>query len=160
MKFKKKKVVKLRGSKTHGHGSKKKRRGAGNKGGKGLAGTGKRADQKKPSVWKSWQVQKPGKHGFKPPRFVVKRKKLKAINVSELSLLAKQLKSVNENLKELNLKLLGFKKLLGRGLPSNDLKSLKIIVESATSKAVEKLSSIGCDVVVLEKQLASKLSKE
>ena len=40
-----KKVGKYRGSKTHGGGHMKKRRGAGNRGGRGMAGTGKRADQ-------------------------------------------------------------------------------------------------------------------
>ena len=67
MKFKKKKLVKQRGSKTHGWGSKKKHRGAGNRGGKGNAGSGKRADQKKPSFWKSkdWKY---GIYGFKTPK--------------------------------------------------------------------------------------------
>ena len=41
-----KKVRKYRGSKTHGGGHMKKRRGSGNRGGFGKAGTGKRADQK------------------------------------------------------------------------------------------------------------------
>ena len=47
-----KKVVKQRGSHTHGWGSKKKHRGAGNRGGRGMAGSGKRADQRKPSILK------------------------------------------------------------------------------------------------------------
>jgi large subunit ribosomal protein L15 len=45
-----KKNVKQRGSKTHGWGSMKKHRGAGNRGGRGKAGTGKRGDQKKPTI--------------------------------------------------------------------------------------------------------------
>jgi len=36
---KRKKVVKMRGSKTHGYGSKKKHRGAGSRGGRGFAGS-------------------------------------------------------------------------------------------------------------------------
>ena len=52
-----------RGSKTHGCGSMKKRRGAGNRGGRGMAGTGKRADQNKPSIWKNKKYF--GKYGFK-----------------------------------------------------------------------------------------------
>ena len=47
---KRKKVTKQRGSKTHGWGSMKKHRGAGNRGGRGKAGTGKRADTKKPTI--------------------------------------------------------------------------------------------------------------
>ena len=56
-----KKVVKHRGHKTHGYGSMKKNRGAGNRGGRGMAGTGKRADTKKPSVWSAKYF---GKNGF------------------------------------------------------------------------------------------------
>ena len=40
------KRVRQRGSKTHGWGAKKKHRGKGNRGGKGMAGSGKRADSK------------------------------------------------------------------------------------------------------------------
>ena len=48
MKFKKrKKSSRFRGSHTHGRGFKKKARGSGHQGGVGMAGTGKRGDQKK-----------------------------------------------------------------------------------------------------------------
>ena len=42
-----KKVVKYRGHSNHGGGMRKKRRGAGSRGGRGNAGTGKRAGHKK-----------------------------------------------------------------------------------------------------------------
>ena len=58
---KRKKVTRYRGSKTHGGGAKKKRRGAGNRGGRGMGGSGKRADSKKPSLWGAKYF---GKHGF------------------------------------------------------------------------------------------------
>ena len=58
---KRKKISRYRGSMTHGGGSKKKRRGSGNRGGKGLAGSGKRSDSKKPSLWKEKYF---GKFGF------------------------------------------------------------------------------------------------
>jgi len=63
MKFKRKKVTKQRGSKTHGWGAMKKHRGAGNRGGRGMAGTGKRGDAKKPSIQKNKKYF--GKYGFK-----------------------------------------------------------------------------------------------
>ena len=53
----------MRGSHTHGCGSMKKRRGKGNKGGAGMAGTGKRGDAKKPMIWKDPKYF--GKFGFK-----------------------------------------------------------------------------------------------
>ena len=65
MKSKRKKVNKYRGSQTHGGGAKKKRRGAGNRGGRGMAGSGKRADQKKPSILKEYGNRYFGKRGFR-----------------------------------------------------------------------------------------------
>ena len=50
MKIKKgKKSVKMRGKKmgSHGGGARKKRKGSGHRGGKGMSGSGKRSDQKK-----------------------------------------------------------------------------------------------------------------
>ena len=47
-----KKNSRHRGSWTHSHGEKKKHRGAGSRGGRGNAGSGKRGDAKKPSYWK------------------------------------------------------------------------------------------------------------
>lgn len=47
---KRKKSTRFRGTHTHGRGFKKKARGSGHRGGVGMAGTGKRADQKKTLV--------------------------------------------------------------------------------------------------------------
>lgn len=47
---KRRKSGRLRGSKTHARGFKKKARGSGHRGGVGMAGTGKRGDQKKTLV--------------------------------------------------------------------------------------------------------------
>jgi len=64
-----KKVRKLRGSHTHGWGCKKKHRGGGSKGGKGMAGTGKRKNTK----W-TWTIKYApdhlGKRGFHRPKAV------------------------------------------------------------------------------------------
>ncbi len=64
MKRKGKKINKLRGTRTNGGGSLKKRRGAGNKGGKGKAGAGKHH-------WTTTVIENKnyfGKHGFKRPQ--------------------------------------------------------------------------------------------
>ena len=51
MKYKKRrKSSKFRGSHTHGRGGKKKARGSGHRGGFGMAGSGKRGDQKKTKI--------------------------------------------------------------------------------------------------------------
>lgn len=53
MKYKKrKKSGRFRGSHTHGRGGKKKARGSGHRGGFGMAGSGKRGDQKKTQILK------------------------------------------------------------------------------------------------------------
>jgi large subunit ribosomal protein L15 len=59
---KRKKTSRFKGSRSYGHGLRKKPRGAGHRGGRGNAGSGKRADQNKPSSWKDLNYF--GKHGF------------------------------------------------------------------------------------------------
>ena len=67
---KRKKNSRQRGSQTHGWGAKKKHRSFGNRGGKGMAGSGKRADSKKPSLWKERYF---GKIGFKSKKPVSRK---------------------------------------------------------------------------------------
>ena len=75
---KRKKNSRHRGSWSHGYGSRKKHRGAGSRGGRGLSGTGKRGDQNKPTHWKKRYF---GKKGFTPRG---KKQKKNTINVSEV----------------------------------------------------------------------------
>jgi large subunit ribosomal protein L15 len=60
---KKKKSKNFRGNTTHGHGARKKWKGSGHHGGVGMAGTGKRADQKKSLVIKLFGNNYFGKQG-------------------------------------------------------------------------------------------------
>ena len=92
----------MRGSKSHGYGSKKKHRGAGNRGGRGMAGSGKRADQKKTMILKKYGTSYFGKHGFYNPT----KKNIRAINIEELNKIKKE---------KINLRALGYNKLLGKG---------------------------------------------
>jgi len=65
MKLKKtKKNVGQRAGSTHGHGARKKWRKSGHKGGVGMAGSGKRGDQKKTLVIKKYGNKYFGKQGF------------------------------------------------------------------------------------------------
>ena len=66
----------MRAQTTHGWGSKKKHRGSGNRGGFGMAGSGKRADQKKSLILKHFGKNYYGKKGFSSIK-----KKLKAVNL-------------------------------------------------------------------------------
>lgn len=122
------KARKLRGSHTHGYGSKKKHRGKGNKGGKGLAGSSKH---------KFTYVVKFNASHFTHPKLKPK-KKGKSINVSMLG------KFMNDE-KTIDLKKLGFSKIIGAGnVP--ELKGYKIIVDSCSQKAKEKLENAGVEL--------------
>ena len=132
----KRKVQRYRGSKTHGCGSMKKRRGAGHRGGRGNAGSGKRGDAKKPSYWKVESKNKINKY--------------LAINVSQLDKNVEHwitTKKITEDngIYVIDIKTLGFKKLLGNG---NVKFKYKLTCESATEGAVEKIKSAGGEVQV------------
>lgn len=141
-----KKVVKQRGSHTHGWGSKKKHRGAGNRGGRGMAGSGKRADQRKPSIFKEYGNTYFGKKGF----YKHNARIVKAINVSYIeehlpSLIAKKLIKEENNSYIINLKDLGYDKLLGSGRIT---KKFIITAESASKKVVERVKKLGGQVIL------------
>ncbi len=138
---KRKKKSRMRGSKTHGGGSMKNRRGSGNRGGRGRAGSGKRGDAKKPSYWKE-----PAKKGFTP----VNPDDYESINLDHLSNIADSL--VEEGAAEkkgdvykIDLSEVGIEKVLGSGFPN---KKLEIVVEKASSKAVKKVEDAGGEVTV------------
>ena len=135
---KRRKSGRFRAHTTHGYGSMKKNRGAGNRGGRGMAGSGKRADQKKPTILKLYGRSYFGKHGFKNPNSQAFYKR--CINLSELdSLVKKEGDSFVVNLVEL-----GYDKLLGRGKVT---RKLKIVAPSFSKKALEKVKAVGGEVV-------------
>ncbi len=142
---KRKKNTRLRGSKTHGWGAMKKHRGQGHRGGRGMAGTGKRADSKKPSIWKNPNYF--GRHGFYRHG---PKEEISAINVSEVDEQADKLVNANISMKnadvyEIDLEKLGFNKLLGSGKVT---KKLKIKVNYASEKAVQSIKEAGGEVIV------------
>lgn len=128
---KRRKVVKYRGSKTHGGGSMKKRRGAGSRGGRGRAGSGKKGDVKKPSYWDSFPYK--GKKGFVRQNKTV----VKTINLYEVNKLWQG--------KELDLGALGYQKLLGRG---NIYEAVQIKIPYATTKAIKKIEDLKGKITV------------
>lgn len=126
-----KKLSRYRGYSTHGCGSKKKGRGAGNRGGRGMAGTGKRAQQKKPGILKE-NPRYLGKYGFKRPQIYYEKDRI--INIKDLP-----------DKEEINLTGLGYTKLLGEGIPK--LK-YKITVPSCSKLAKEKIEKAGGQIIV------------
>ena len=143
---KRKKNTRQRAGTTHGWGSMKKHRGKGNKGGAGMAGTGKKGDAKKPSIWKTVYF---GKYGFKKKGIF---RKINPINIDMLEAKINKLVTDNKITKEgdffiIDLKSLGYNKLLGKGKITS---KMKISVEFATEKARTKVSTLGGEVKTAE----------
>ena len=109
----------------------KKRRGAGNRGGRGRSGSGKRGDQKKPSYW----ADKPTK-GFSSKT----RTRSRAINLKDIELILLKKKT-----QEIDLKQIGFDKLLGAGSITC---KVSIKAQAASPKAVEKVMKAGGQVIL------------
>jgi len=156
--YKTRKNRKMRGSKTHGWGSMKKHRGAGSRGGRGMAGTGKRGDAKKPSIWKDKKYF--GKHGFKRPKKITV--KIKAINLKTIeqnleSLLSKKLIEKKNDSYVIDLKKLSFNKLLSTGKIT---KKFNIKCEYASKKAIEKIKKAGGNITLKEEKPAAETTEK
>ncbi|MBN2111515.1 uL15 family ribosomal protein [Candidatus Woesearchaeota archaeon] len=153
---KRKKNTRQRGTQTHGWGSKKKHRGAGNRGGKGMAGTGKRGDAKKPCIWKERYF---GKFGFKKKNIQVKIKAITIKTVDQMIEKWAKMKLAEEKggVVAVDLEKIGYNKLLSNGKIS---KKIKISVPYASAKAVEKIKSAGGEIVGLTKSAAEEKKEE
>jgi large subunit ribosomal protein L15 len=141
-----KKVRKFRGHRSYGYGSHKKARGAGNRGGRGMAGLHKH----KWSYTVKYAPEHFGKRGFKIPQAA--QKEVKSINLMELDQRAEQL--LKEKIAEkdgdkikINVMKLGCEKVLGSGKLSKPL-----IVEAKyfSEQAVKKLEESGGKAVKVE----------
>ncbi|MBI4145249.1 uL15 family ribosomal protein [Candidatus Woesearchaeota archaeon] len=136
---KRKKLVRMRGTRTHGWG--RLHRGSGNKGGAGNAGSGKKADAKKPSFWD----RKFGKHGFIAHNSCVDHC---IINVGDLAqhldnwVAAKQATHAG-GVYTVDLGKIGYTKLLSTGKAS---KKVNVTVAAASARAVEKVKAAGGSV--------------
>ena len=132
-----KKKVKYRGSKTHGCGSMKKRRGAGHRGGRGAAGSGKRGDAKKPSIWGGRYF---GKYGFTSQNSKIKSINFKEIEIKIPQLVKKGLAKETKGVFDIDLTKLGYGKLLSTGKIT---KKMNIKVKSFSKSAAEKIKKAG-----------------
>ncbi len=144
---KRKKVERQRGRNSHGWGAKKKHRGSGNRGGRGMAGSGKRADQKKPTILKLYGNAYYGKKGFHRPQKMILHQEI--INLDDLQkkldfYLAKKLVTKEKDMYIVDLEKLGYQKLLGRGTL---LVKLKIKADTCSEVAVKKVEEKGGVIV-------------
>ncbi len=138
------KIRKLRGSRTCGWGKVGQHRKSGMRGGFGKAGLHKHK-------W-TWTVKYApnhfGKRGFKSPMQKIKLK-FKEINVGELTDILSKLEKVElQNGKPvIDLPLLGYGKLLGRG----ELKTPVIVKAiSFTENAAEKIKKAGGEIITVK----------
>lgn len=148
-----KKNVKLRGSKTHGYGSMKKHRGAGHRGGRGNAGSGKRADAKKPTYQKIEGYY--GKFGFKKKGLVedIKATNLKYFEENLGKLVNAGLIAKEKDFFVVDAEKMGFNKLLSKGRLT---KKFKFSVKYASKNTIEKVKKAGGEVILSNKKKSLK----
>ncbi len=143
---KRRKIKRMRGSRTVGGGCSKKRRGAGHRGGRGQAGGHKHH-------W-TWIVKYDpehfGKRGFKRPRNLVKD--LKTINIGEINerlaeLIQEGVAKREDNMLILDVRKMGYEKVLGGGRIQEPLhiKACKF-----STKAEDKIKKSGGKIEVVD----------
>ena len=129
------------GSRTRGRGH-KKGRGAGLRGGRGNAGCNKTKRIMYERVGRVW-----GAHGFKRPQTVVMANNainLKVIEESAAEWVDQGNASKKGKTVSIDLKKMGYDKLLGTGVPSQ---AYKITISAASAKAVEKVEAAGGEII-------------
>ena len=147
MQRKRSKRSRIRGRRTCGYGARKKHRGKGSKGGKGLAGTGKKAGHKRTYLLR-YGIKALGKRGFKSEK--QKKGKEKVINLREINenvekwLASGKAKETEEGI-EIELK--GFKVLSQGSLD----RPLIIKASKFSSKAREKIERVGGKALLAQK---------
>ena len=129
------------GSRTRGRGH-KKGRGAGLRGGRGNAGCHKTKRIMYERVGRVW-----GAHGFKRPQTVVMANNainLKVIEENAAEWVGQGNASKKGKTVSIDLKKMGYDKLLGTGVPSQ---AYKITIGAASAKAVEKVEAAGGEII-------------
>jgi len=130
--MRRKKMVKQRGSKTCGHGPKKKRRGRGSQGGGGMAGS---KTHRRYMVMKT-DPNRIGKYGFHGLRD-------RNIGHDDVTINVRDLPALADN-GEVDLKTKGYDKVLGGGQLNE---KLTVKAKIFTPKAEEKITKAGGKVV-------------
>lgn len=135
-----------RGSTTHGQGHGKKNRGAGNRGGRGGSGIGKRSGHKKPSFMQ--EDGEYGSSGFTPPS----QDDSDVINLEDIeerlpTYLEEGLIDEEDDMYVLDVSELGYDKVLGSGGISE---AMRIKADNFSSSAKERIEEAGGEPVEKE----------
>lgn len=142
MNFKRKKNSRERGTRYHGWGrGQGHHKAAGNRGGRGNAGSGKRADCKKGKYDKLYAGTYFGRRGF----YSITGKDFKAIGLQTLDLMLDKLVAEKKAEKKgavyhIDLADIGFDKLLGNGKVTH---KIEVKTTFASVRAVEKIEAAG-----------------
>lgn len=129
----------MRGHRTCGY-SAKLNKGKGSRGGRGMSGTGKRADQKKTLVIRLYGNKYFGKQGITSRK--AKKKKIEVINLREIE---KKFKDGQVDLSE--------HKILGDG----EVKGKFIIkAKDASASAIEKIKKAGGEIILIKRKTEKK----
>lgn len=137
---KRKKSSRDKGSKTVRWGARKKHKKSGHRGGKGMAGSGKRADQKKTLITKLYGGNYFGKQGITSRG--TKKDKSDKINLRDIELKLDKLAKKTEKGYEIDL---SSYKILGEGEVKN---KLIITAKSASKSAIDKIKKSGGEIIL------------
>jgi len=136
----------------HGRGARKKGKGTGHRGGKGMSGSGKRADQKKTLVTKLYGHEYFGKQGVTSKK--TKRDTRQRINLQQIEAnLGKYGKKISPDKWEIELNKY---KILGKNKVTH---KLIIKAEKASKSALENVKKAG-GAIILSKKKKSAIKKE
>ena len=125
---------------THGGGARKKRKGSGHRGGKGMSGSGKRADHKKTLVIKLYGNKYFGKQGITSRG--TKRDVGKRINLRQIEMNLEKYGKKGKEGWEIDLK---DYKILSQGEVKN---KLIIKAKEASKSAIEKVKKMGGEILL------------
>ncbi|MDP1695345.1 MAG: uL15m family ribosomal protein [archaeon] len=142
------KSTRFRGSHTHARGFKKKARGSGHRGGKGMAGTGKRGDAKKSLIINLFGNDYFGKD--RTLRAGTKPIKLEAINFEQIAL-----NPSTYSKDGINFDLKGYK-ILSDGNPGK----WTITASAASQSAVEKIKKSGGEIILPQYKIKKEVKAE
>ena len=139
-----KKSSRFRGTHTHGRGFKKKARGSGHRGGKGMAGTGKRGDQRKTFI-----LNLPEQY-FRKDKALRRKKeiKFKVINILQIIQNLENFiknKKAEESKDSVKINLKGYKIL---GEAGKIQKKLIIHASAASKSAIDKIRKSGGEIIL------------
>ncbi len=138
---------------THGWGARKKHKKSGHRGGKGMSGSGKRADHKKTLITKIYGGNYFGKKGETSKR--TKKDKENRINLKNIEDHLEKYGEKTAKGWEINLK---DYKILGKGGVKN---KLIIKAKKASKSAIEKVKKVGGEIILpSEKKKTEENKKE